>query len=98
MQVGGVDAKRLGPELGSTAENSDFWNHETTVIKIHRPVAATASAGHHASLRVDLIPVESPSRSRQGESAKSHEHVTGHDTSIEGSGSHVVMIRQHGMR
>jgi hypothetical protein len=39
-------------------------------------VAATASAGHHASLCVEFVPVESPSRSRQGESAKSPEQAT----------------------
>ena len=56
----------------------------------------TASTGHHASLSVVLVPVESLSRPRQGESAKFHLQVTKHDASIESSDSHLIMVWQFG--
>jgi hypothetical protein len=43
-----------------------FWKTHHKSIKAHLPVAATASTGHHASLCVDLVPVEPPLRPRQG--------------------------------
>lgn len=59
-------------------------------------MAATVSTGHHASLRVDLVPAEPPLRPRQGRPNKLCEHATKHDMSIEGS--HPIAIQQRGMR
>jgi hypothetical protein len=36
----------------------NFWNYHHKALEIHPPVAAIVSAGHHASPRVGLAPVE----------------------------------------
>jgi hypothetical protein len=59
-----------------TQRELNFWYYHRKIVQIHLPEAATLSTGHHASLRVGLVPVEPLLRPWQGRIKKLCEHAT----------------------
>ena len=72
-----------------------FEKNRLKSIKIHLPVAATDSIGHHATLCVDLVLVKPPLRPRHERNNNIGQQATQLDTFTECSKGHVITTKQH---
>ena len=98
-----VPARRDGPYNTNLTEKHhpqrelNFWNYHHENVQIHLPEAATLSTGHHASLRVGLVPVEPLLRPWLAQTAKSASKLL-NMTPTKCSGSHLATTQQRKTR